>query len=65
MEELKVILTLDEINMVLSLLSEKPYKMVNNTITKITAQAESQLKARALKVQEEEEEVTSNEPLKA
>lgn len=44
MEELKIVLSLDEINFTLSSLSELPYKSVSNLINKITSQAEAQLK---------------------
>jgi hypothetical protein len=46
MEELKIVLSLDEVNLILGSLSELPYKTVSGLISKVTAQAESQLKAR-------------------
>ena len=53
MEELKIVLSLDEVNLVLGGLSELPYKSVNGVINKITSQAESQLKANRTPVEHE------------
>ena len=44
MEELKISLTIDEINIVLTGLSELPHKMVNSVISKIISQSQLQLK---------------------
>lgn len=43
MGKLKLELTLEEVNMVLSALSELPFKISNEMINNITAQAQSQL----------------------
>lgn len=44
MENLKLELTLQEINIILNRLAELPYKTSSNIIIKITTQAESQMK---------------------
>lgn len=43
MNELKLKLTLEEVNLVLGALNELPYKMVNTLILKIRSQAESEI----------------------
>ena len=43
MEELKIELTVEEINILLSALNELPFKTVNGLIFKIKNQAEAQL----------------------
>lgn len=55
--ELKVVLTIEEVNLVLEALSQKPFAVVNELITKIKLQGESQLKA-AQEVVEVEEELS-------
>lgn len=51
MEELKIALSVEETNLILGSLSELPYKVSNGLIIKITAQAESQIKANQTKAQ--------------
>ena len=51
MEELKIVLSLDEVNLVLNALGEMPFKSVSQMIQKIIGQAESQLKANETKQQ--------------
>jgi len=50
MEELKIVLSLDEVNLVLNALGEQSFKSVSQAIQKIMAQAESQLKANQAKL---------------
>lgn len=45
MSELKILLSIEEVNTVLSALSERPFKLVADTIYKIRTQAEKQLQA--------------------
>jgi hypothetical protein len=43
MQEMKLVLTLDEINQILSALGSQPYKDVFQLVTKIQQQAQAQL----------------------
>jgi hypothetical protein len=45
MQEIKLVLTLDEINQILSALGSQPYKDVFQVITKIQQQAQAQLES--------------------
>jgi hypothetical protein len=51
MEELRITLSVEETNLILGSLSELPYKLSNGLITKITAQAEGQIKDSQTKAQ--------------
>jgi hypothetical protein len=51
MEELRITLSVEEINLILGSLSELPYKLSNGLIAKITAQAEGQIKDSQTKAQ--------------
>lgn len=53
MEELKIALTVEEVNFVLNALSELPYKTVNSMFLKIARQAETQVNALQAKQQAE------------
>jgi hypothetical protein len=46
MEELKIVLSLDEINLIISALSELSFKIASPLIQKIILQGESQIKAK-------------------
>ena len=45
MQEIKLVLTLDEINQILSALGSQPHKDVFQVITKIQQQAQAQLES--------------------
>jgi len=45
MQEIKLVLTLDEINQVLAALGSQPYKDVFQLVTKIQQQAQAQLES--------------------
>ena len=45
MDEFKILLTLDEINLILGYLSEQTFKNVSSVIQKITSQAQNQIEA--------------------
>jgi hypothetical protein len=45
MQEIKLVLTLDEINQILSALGSQPYKDVFQVVTKIQQQAQAQLES--------------------
>jgi len=55
MEELNITLTLDEVNFVLNVLSEQPYKNVNVVFNKIGRQAEAQVSAIQAKTKNEKQ----------
>ena len=59
MVELKIVLTVEEVNVVLGALSTKPFAEVSDLIFKIKAQGDSQLKAK------QEEEQAKEEPVAA
>lgn len=48
MEEFKISLSLEEVNLILGSLSELPYKVVNQLLSKITTQAEAQISAKQI-----------------
>jgi len=51
MEELKIVLLLDEVNLVLNALGDLSFKVANPIIQKIMAQAEAQIKVNREKQQ--------------
>lgn len=54
MENLKFEFTVEEVNLLLSALSEMPYKVVNNLLVKITNHANDQVNAHVNNTKEQE-----------
>ena len=60
MEELKLSLTVDEINLILGGLGELPYKTVGSLISKIITQSQAQFKTDDVSVSESVDKTTTD-----